>query len=74
MVKESPRRGHVETEATLLERVIAGYREMRGLALTLPQVARLWGCDEKTCQRVASTLMERGVLRRSRDGRLVRAE
>lgn len=58
-------------KAKLLTRVVAEYREMPGLALTVPQAARLWGCDERTSEEVVSTLMEQGVLRRLRDGRFV---
>ena len=31
-----------------LERVVAEYREMPGLTLTLDQARRLWGCDAAT--------------------------
>jgi hypothetical protein len=74
MGKEHSAREQVESEAALLQRAIAEYREMPGLALTLPQAVRLWGCDERACQWVVSTLIARGVLRRSRDGRFVRVE
>ena len=50
------------------------YREMPGLALTIEQARRLWGCDAVTCQRIVDVLVERHVLRWSRDGRLIRAE
>ena len=60
-------------DARLVERVVAEYREMPGLALTIEQARRLWGCDAATCQRVIDVLVERHVLRWSRDRRLVRA-
>ena len=55
----------------LLWRVVAEYREMPGLQLTIEQARRLWGCDADTCQQVAKVLVERGVLRWSRAGRLM---
>lgn len=74
MAKESPTRADIEMDAVLLERVIAEYREMPGLALTLPQAVRLWGFDERTCERLMSMLVDGGVLRRLRDGRFARAD
>lgn len=61
-------------DARLVERVLGEYREMPGLALTIEQAGRLWGCDTVTCQRIVDVLVERHVLRWSRDGRLIRAE
>lgn len=60
-------------DARLVERVLGEYREMPGLALTIEQARRLWGCDAVTCQRIADVLVERHVLRWSRDKRLIRA-
>lgn len=45
---------------------------MPGLALTLDQARRLWGCDAATCGRVADLLVERRALRWSDDHRLMR--
>ena len=61
-------------DARLVERVLGEYREMPGLALTVEQARRLWGCDAVTCQRLVDVLVERHVLRWSRDRRLIRAE
>jgi len=61
-------------DARLVDRVLGEYREMPGLALTIEQACRLWGCDAVTCQRIADVLVERHVLRWSRDRRLIRAE
>ena len=58
----------------LMARVLGEYREMPGLALTLDQARRLWGCDAATCRRIAEALVEQGVLRWSRERYLVRAE
>ena len=59
-------------EARLLARIVAEYREMPGLALTLDQACRLWACDRACLQRIANALIARHVLRWSRDGRLIR--
>ena len=61
-------------DARLVDRVLGEYREMPGLSLTIEQARRLWGCDAVTCQRVIDVLVERHVLRWSRDRRLIRAE
>ena len=61
-------------DARLVERALGEYREMPGLALTIEQARRLWGCDAVTCQRIVDVLVERHVLRWSRDRRLIRAE
>ena len=60
-------------DARLIERVLGEYREMPGLALTIEQARRLWGCDAVTCQRIVDVLVERHVLRWSQDRRLIRA-
>lgn len=61
-------------DARLVERVLGEYREMPGLALTIEQARRLWGCDAVTCQRIVDVLVQRRVLRWSRDRHLIRAE
>jgi len=61
-------------DARLVDRVLGEYREMPGLALTIEQARRLWGCDAATCTRIVDVLVERRVLRWSRDRRLIRAE
>lgn len=60
-------------DARVMERVLGEYREMPGLALTLDQARRLWGCDDVTCRRLAEALVERHELRWSHDRRLIRA-
>ncbi len=60
-------------DAQLTMRMVSEYREMPGLALTVDQAQRLWGCDAATCRRVADALVERHILKWSRDHRLVRA-
>lgn len=61
-------------DARLIELVLSEYREMPGLALTIEQARRLWGCDIGTSRRVADILVERHELRWSREGRLMRSE
>ena len=65
-----PRSG---TMRTLLEQIQAEYAEMPGLDLTLPQAQRLWAVDQATCEELFSRLISRGVLRRTNQGRFVRA-
>ena len=58
----------------LIERILGEYREMPGLALTIAQAQRLWGCDAVTCHRVVDELVGRHLLRWSQEQRLVRAD
>jgi len=58
-----------------LRLVEAEYREIPGLNLTRPQVRRLWGLDDTTCDEVLGTLESRHVLRRTdRDGYVLTGE
>lgn len=50
-------------DARLVDRVLGEYREMPGLALTMEQAHRLWGCDAVTCHSWLAT--DAGVLARS---------
>jgi hypothetical protein len=61
------------SDAGLIERVLGEYREMPGLALSVDQAQRLWGCDAVTCRRIADVLVKRRVLRWSREHRLMLA-
>ena len=58
-------------DATLIDRILGEYREMPGLALTIDQARRLWGCDAATARRVVELLVSRGILQWSRDGRVI---
>jgi hypothetical protein len=49
-------------EHDLCLRVLAEYREMPGLNLTLPQAARFFCLDRTRCAHVLSTLVKRGAL------------
>ncbi len=53
-------------------RIEGEYREMPGLSLTLPQVARLLGLERSTCEHVLTTLIERGLLKRAPNGAYIR--
>jgi len=62
-----------ETGWDLLSRIEAEYVEMPGLSVTLRQAQRLWTADRYTCQAVFDVLVARGVLRRTTQGRFIRA-
>jgi DNA-binding GntR family transcriptional regulator len=66
----------MHTHATdWLRLVQAEYEEMPGLNLTKPQVQRLWGIDEVTCNEVLGTLeAERFLKRTPRDGYILADE
>ena len=59
-----------EPSRTQLDAIIKGmYREMPGLSLQGPQAARLFGLSDDTCRVVLDSLVRRGALRRSQDGK-----
>ena len=51
--------------AALVARVLAEYREMPGLLLTLPQASRLWNTDLTAIRVVLELLVARGSLRQA---------
>jgi len=55
-----------------LARAEGEYREMPGLCLTLPQAARLWALDCRTCELILTNLIERRILKRALNGTYVR--
>jgi hypothetical protein len=57
----------------LTRRVQGEYAEMPGLSVTLAQAQRLLAIDEPTCALIFRSLIERGLLRRTSQGRYVRA-
>ena len=61
-------------DAGLVTRVMGEYREMPGLALTIEQARRFWGCNAVTCDRIAEILVERHLLQWSRERRFRRAD
>lgn len=56
----------------VLRRVQGEYNEMPGMCVTPVQAQRLWGLDSKTCELVLTTLIERGVVRRTSRGTFVK--
>jgi hypothetical protein len=56
----------------LLRRIEREYREMPGMCVTQPQAQRLWKLDATTCSFVLTTLIERGILRRTPRGSYVK--
>ena len=62
-----------ETIRELARRVQAEYAEMPGLSVTLPQAQRLLAIDAPTCAAVFGALVKRRILRRTGEGRYVRA-
>jgi hypothetical protein len=69
--EEAKVRGEVMRDLT--RRIQAEYTEMPGLSVTLVQAQRLLGIDEPTCAALFQALIARGVLRRTPQGRHVRA-
>jgi hypothetical protein len=65
--------GHKGNVRDLRQRIVAEYTEMPGLSVTLAQARRLLAIDEPTCTAVFSSLVDRGVLKRTPEGRYVRA-
>jgi hypothetical protein len=54
--------------------VRAEYLELPSLSLTRPQVQRLYGLDDVTCESVLAALVDVEFLACARDGRYVRRE
>jgi hypothetical protein len=48
------------------------FQEIPGLHLTKPQVQRLWGLDEATCDELLASLVETRFLRRTHNGEYAR--
>ena len=62
-------RRNSESRSRLLHRVRAEFRDMPGLRLTCGQAQRLFGLRVDICERVLSSLVEEGTLRRAVDDR-----
>lgn len=56
------------TTAPVFERIVAEYREMPGLTLTVAQAGRLFGLPSDQCITVLQALVAQGRLRRREDG------
>ena len=57
----------------LTRRVQSEYAEMPGLSVTMPQAQRLLDIDRATCALVFKALVDQEFLRRTAQGRYVRA-
>jgi hypothetical protein len=57
-----------EEDRDLVMRVLAEFREMPGLKLSLPQAARLFGVEAARCERTLGRLVQSGML--ATDGRV----
>jgi hypothetical protein len=62
-----------EAVRALAHRIEAEFAEMPGLSVTLRQAQRLWAADCRACQTVFDRLIARGVVRRTSNGRFIRA-
>lgn len=60
------------TTARLIDRARAEFMEMPGLALTLPQAARLWSLGIDDCRTVIDVLTSAGFLRWTESQTVVR--
>ena len=58
----------------LVDRVAGEFLEMRGVALTEPETARLMGVAPPACGRILRGLVREGVLRQTGDGRYTVAD
>ena len=54
------------------KRIQGEYEEMPGMCLTLSQARRLLGLDQNICTAILDSLVDRGFLTRTRDGRYIR--
>ena len=57
----------------IIRRICSEYNEMPGMCVTRMQAQRLWGLDSTTCELVLTTLLERGVVRRTARGMYVKS-
>lgn len=57
-----------------LRLIRAGYLEMPGLRLTLPQARRFWGLDDRTTSCLLDALVAAHFLTMTGDGAFVRAD
>ena len=56
----------------LLVRIEGEFHEMPGMCVTPLQARRLWGLDAATCEFVLATLLDRGIVRKTRRGTYVK--
>jgi hypothetical protein len=60
--------GARDMDIDLALRVVAEYRDMPGLRLTVAQAARLWSMDRVRCQSTLDALVGQGLLARTAAG------
>jgi hypothetical protein len=58
----------------LVARVRCEFIEMPGLRLTMPQAARLWGLDIRSCEAVVDVLVRCAFLQRTASGTVARVD
>ena len=63
--------GRMQSKDPHVARVRGEYREMPGLKLTAAQAARFWNLGPEESRRALDTLVEAGILERTRDGHYV---
>ena len=59
------------TDSVWMMRILAEFREMPGLCLTVEQASRLWGLDRTRCLACLERLALAGALRRTPQGAYV---
>jgi DNA-directed RNA polymerase specialized sigma24 family protein len=67
-------RREVASRTSLEDRIRGEFFEMRGVALTASEAARLMGVPPAACSRILHRLIEEGSLRLTQDGRYMRPE
>ena len=72
MLQTIPRAAAESPSFPSLTRIRAEYLEMPGLALTLVQAARLWGCESAVVEPLLRALVDDGFLWRTGNGQYVR--
>lgn len=64
-------RRDIASRETLLQLFRSEMRHAPGLALTLPQAARLFNIQQDACERLVDSLAEEGLIQMREDGRIV---
>ncbi len=65
---------HLSASPDIEKRIEGEYLEMPGLILSVAQAQKLWALDRPACERCLSSLVDNRFLRRTADGRYVRAD
>ena len=63
-----------DARRALVDRIAGEFLEMRGVALTAPETARLMGVPPSACGRILYGLVREGALRQTADGRYTVAD